>query len=118
MSDAPEKPLPRKARDRPMLSVRNGTGAIDFYKAALGADELFRVENASGEVRRAVVRGRSRILAGRRVSRARQLQPPDSWRRYRADDHDRGRSRRRFRAGWSPRERPSSRPSRTSTAGA
>jgi PhnB protein len=33
-----------------MLSVRNGTGAIDFYKAAFGADELFRVENASGEV--------------------------------------------------------------------
>jgi PhnB protein len=34
----------------PMLSVRNGKRAIEFYKSALGADELFRVENESGEV--------------------------------------------------------------------
>jgi len=34
----------------PLLSVRNGTRAIEFYKAALGARELFRVENESGEV--------------------------------------------------------------------
>ena len=34
----------------PMLSVRNGTKAIEFYKAAFGATEVFRIENASGEV--------------------------------------------------------------------
>ncbi len=34
----------------PMLSVRKGTSAIDFYKAAFGADELFRVEDESGSV--------------------------------------------------------------------
>jgi PhnB protein len=34
----------------PMLSVRNGKGAIEFYKKAFGADELFRVESESGEV--------------------------------------------------------------------
>ncbi len=34
----------------PLLSVRNGVRAIEFYKAAFGADELFRVESPSGEV--------------------------------------------------------------------
>ena len=34
----------------PMLSVRHGKRAIDFYKKAFGADELFRVESDSGEV--------------------------------------------------------------------
>jgi len=33
-----------------MLSVRNGKRAIEFYKAAFGAAELFRVENDGGEV--------------------------------------------------------------------
>lgn len=33
-----------------MLSVRNGKKAVDFYKAAFGATELFRVENDAGEV--------------------------------------------------------------------
>ena len=28
----------------PMLSVRNGVRAIEFYKAAFGAQELFRVD--------------------------------------------------------------------------
>jgi PhnB protein len=34
----------------PMLSVRNGKKAIEFYKTAFGAGELFRVESESGEV--------------------------------------------------------------------
>src|SRR4030095_7069179 len=34
----------------PMLSVRNGASAIDFYKAAFGAEELFRIESDTGEV--------------------------------------------------------------------
>lgn len=34
----------------PMLSVRTGTKAIDFYKAAFGAIELFRVQDDSGAV--------------------------------------------------------------------
>src|SRR5512147_192349 len=34
----------------PMLSVRNGKRAIEFYKAAFGAGELFRVEDGSGAV--------------------------------------------------------------------
>ena len=34
----------------PMLSVRRGTKAVEFYKAAFGAGELFRIENDKGEV--------------------------------------------------------------------
>jgi len=34
----------------PMLSVRRGAKAIEFYKAAFGAGELFRLDNENGEV--------------------------------------------------------------------
>jgi PhnB protein len=34
----------------PMLSVRNGARAVEFYKAAFGARELYRVDDASGAV--------------------------------------------------------------------
>jgi PhnB protein len=33
-----------------MLSVRNGVRAIEFYKTAFGAVELFRIASESGEV--------------------------------------------------------------------
>lgn len=34
----------------PMLSVRGGAKAVDFYKTALGARELFRIESPDGHV--------------------------------------------------------------------
>jgi PhnB protein len=34
----------------PMLSVRKGATAVEFYKAAFDASELFRIESATGEV--------------------------------------------------------------------
>lgn len=34
----------------PMLSVRRGAKAIDFYKAAFGAEEEFRLDDPSGAV--------------------------------------------------------------------
>jgi PhnB protein len=34
----------------PLLSVRRGAAAVDFYKSAFGAVEMFRVENPAGEV--------------------------------------------------------------------
>jgi PhnB protein len=34
----------------PMLSVRRGSQAVDFYKSAFGAVELFRIDSESGEV--------------------------------------------------------------------
>ena len=34
----------------PMLSVRNGARAVEFYKAAFGASELFRLDGEGGAV--------------------------------------------------------------------
>src|SRR4051794_27511471 len=34
----------------PMLSVRNGAKAVDFYKAAFGATEIFRIDGDGGSV--------------------------------------------------------------------
>jgi PhnB protein len=52
-SNNPQKPKSTKTTRTaiaPLLSVRNGAKAIDFYKAAFGASELFRVEDESGAV--------------------------------------------------------------------
>jgi PhnB protein len=50
VSEARQTVTARKTAIAPMLSVRNGKRAIEFYKAAFGAGELFRVENDNGEV--------------------------------------------------------------------
>jgi PhnB protein len=34
----------------PLLSVRRGASAIDFYQRAFGAREVFRIEDKKGEV--------------------------------------------------------------------
>lgn len=34
----------------PMLSVRNGAEALEFYKAAFGAEEVFKIENGGSVV--------------------------------------------------------------------
>ena len=44
------EPLSRKTTVAPMLSVRNGAQAIEFYKAAFGAQVLFRVDAEGGAV--------------------------------------------------------------------
>lgn len=41
----------------PMLSVRNGAKALEFYKAAFGAEELFKIENGGSVVARLAVEG-------------------------------------------------------------
>ncbi|MEP6903685.1 MAG: VOC family protein [Actinomycetota bacterium] len=40
----------RKVNIVPMLSVRRGAQAVDFYKVSFEAEELFRIENDSGDV--------------------------------------------------------------------
>ena len=40
----------QKTAIAPMLSVRNGVRAIEFYKAAFGAVELFRIDGDGGAV--------------------------------------------------------------------
>ena len=34
----------------PMLSFRNGAGAVEFYKSAFGALEVYRIEDPSGAI--------------------------------------------------------------------
>jgi PhnB protein len=50
MSDDASQIKSRKTAIAPMLSVRNGAKAVEFYKAAFGTLELFRVDNEAGEV--------------------------------------------------------------------
>jgi PhnB protein len=40
----------RKTSVAPMLSVRNGSKAVEFYKKAFGAQELFRIDGEGGSV--------------------------------------------------------------------
>jgi len=50
MSIDPQAAREQKTAISPLLSVRNGQQAIEFYKAAFGASELFRVQSESGAV--------------------------------------------------------------------
>ena len=50
MRQSPESARDPKTAIAPMLSVRNGARAIEFYKAAFGAGELFRLDDESGAV--------------------------------------------------------------------
>jgi PhnB protein len=54
----------------PMLSVRNGARAVEFYKAAFGATEVFRIESPDGAVvcRLSVEGGSIRPSLGNRPS--------------------------------------------------
>ena len=36
----------------PFLSVRNGAKAVEFYKSAFGAEEIFRHEDPTGRAKR------------------------------------------------------------------
>jgi PhnB protein len=50
MSHSSESTSHPKSAIAPMLSVRSGAKAIEFYKAAFGAIELFRLDADSGAV--------------------------------------------------------------------
>jgi PhnB protein len=47
MSENAPRPRPNLA---PMLSVRRGAQAVEFYKTAFAAEELFRIESPDGAV--------------------------------------------------------------------
>lgn len=47
----------------PYLTIRNAATALDFYKRAFGADEIFRIANPQGKVGHAEIRiGDSAIM--------------------------------------------------------
>jgi PhnB protein len=50
MDDATQTARTAKTSIAPMLSVRNGAKAVEFYKAAFGAAELFRLDSEDGAV--------------------------------------------------------------------
>jgi PhnB protein len=50
MSKVTGAEVPTACSISPLLSVRNGARAVDFYKAAFRATEVFRVEDPSGAV--------------------------------------------------------------------
>jgi PhnB protein len=50
MANPTAERIPLSASISPMLSVRNGARAIDFYRAAFNATELLRVEAPDGSV--------------------------------------------------------------------
>ena len=50
MSHPSESANDSKTAIAPMLSVRRGAQAVEFYKAAFGATELFRLDDPSGAV--------------------------------------------------------------------
>jgi PhnB protein len=50
MSKVTGAEVPAACSISPLLSVRNGARAVDFYKAAFRATEVFRVEDPSGAV--------------------------------------------------------------------
>lgn len=50
MGEDTREPGGARATIAPMLSVRGGAGAVEFYRAAFGAVELFRIDSESGEV--------------------------------------------------------------------
>jgi PhnB protein len=50
MNHDPDSAKDRKTAIAPMLSVRSAARAIEFYKAAFGAGEFFRIDSGSGDV--------------------------------------------------------------------
>jgi PhnB protein len=50
MPNAPDSSSPRETTLAPMLSVRQAARAVEFYKAAFGAEELFRLDGDDGSV--------------------------------------------------------------------
>jgi PhnB protein len=50
MSATPQTAFHPKTSIAPMLGVRNGAKAIEFYKAAFGATEAFRMDDPGGSV--------------------------------------------------------------------
>ena len=50
MSAAPQTAFHPKTSIAPMLSVRNGAKAVEFYKTAFDAKEVFRMDDPGGSV--------------------------------------------------------------------
>jgi PhnB protein len=63
MSNASAITVQQKTAISPMLSVRRGVQAVDFYKAAFGAEELFRIDGGGSVVAQMSIGGAEFWLA-------------------------------------------------------
>ena len=88
----------QKTTIAPMLSVRGGAKAVDFYKTALGAAELFRLDAPDGAVVAQLSVGEAEFWVSDESPKP-QLQSSVTRRRHGADGHDGRRSRWRIRPG-------------------
>ena len=64
----------------PMLSVRNGAKAVDFYKAAFGASELFKIEDDKGSVVAQLSVGKSDFWVADESPEHKNFSPRNTWR--------------------------------------
>ena len=76
MGETPQTAKNRGTSVALMLSVRNGARAVEFYKAAFGAQVLFRHDDPKAGVVARLSLGEMRLLAD---GRAFQFQPRDFW---------------------------------------
>jgi hypothetical protein len=67
----------------PMLSLRNGRKALEFYRAAFRAEELFKIDNDGSVV--ATLSEWSTILGCRRIARTFKFQSGNAGRRNGSD---------------------------------
>ena len=75
MSNESQAANDRKTSLSPMLSVRHGAKAVEFYKAVFGAGGIVSHRGSGWSGGRPVVGGGSGILGGGRVSGAQEFQP-------------------------------------------
>lgn len=75
----------------PMLSVRNGAKAIEFYKAAFGADERFRLNDESGAAIAQLSVGAAEFWLADEITGKPEFQPRVGWRWHSADGNGGGR---------------------------
>ena len=73
----------------PMLSVRNGARAVEFYKSAFGAVEVYRVEDPGGAVVSRLSVAGAEFWLSDEIPRAWQLQSQIARWWYNANDLDR-----------------------------
>jgi hypothetical protein len=99
MGDASQSSKDQKTAIAPMLSARNGLRAIEFYKAAFGAGELFRLDDERGAVVARLSVGDAEFSLADESPEHLNFRPRVPWRRLCADGDDRERSGCRFRTG-------------------
>ena len=91
--------MTRKTSIVPMLSVRHGAKAVEFYKAAFGASERFRIDDPSGAVVAQLSVGEADFWVADESPEHSNFSPESLGGWLGPDGDDRARSGRRIRPG-------------------